>query len=168
MPDPTPESTEAGPPVVDRWQARPIKPVFVVVYTAVVLAALIPLAVFVFTTIAGTMTLAMTAIGAIVPLLFDLLIRVEYRLTDSGIDKRRMVRQKPAPFKELFRFPEVDSIVLTRYGFKYTKRMDPAPPVRSFLNRHVSDEYSGVVYVEQADRERILAHLAERGVLPPG
>jgi hypothetical protein len=46
--------------------------------------------------------------------------------------------------------------------------MDPAPPLREFLNRHFSDKYSGEVHLEKKDRNRILAHLAERNVVTRG
>ena len=49
----------------------------------------------------------------------------------------------------------------TRHSYKI---MEPATPLRAFFNRHISDRYSGEVHLERVDRQRILAHLAERGV----
>jgi len=166
--DATPESLEIVSPVVDRWQARTMQPIIIVFYIAVVFAVLIPLAIFVFNSIAGITTLVVTAVGAIVPLLPSLLSRVEYRLSESGIEKRPVRRQNPAPFKELFRFPELDYIVPLKHGFKYYKKMDSTTPLRVFINRNFSDKYSGEVHLEKADRRRILAHLAERGVATMG
>ena len=108
--------------------------------------------------------MAVTAIGAMVGLLPSFLSRVEYRLSESSLEKRRVKQKEPAQFKELFRFPELDYLVPMKYGFKYYKMMDSVTPLKNFFNRHISDQYSGEVHLEKADRDRILKHLAERGV----
>jgi len=164
MPDATPENLDDLSPVIDRWQARTMQTTFIVSYIGVVLAVLIPLAIFVFDSIAGIMTLAATAVGAIVPLLPNLRSKIEYRLSEAGLEKRRLRREHPAPFKELFRFPDLDYIVPNRRGFIYYKKMEATTPLRAFINRNLSDNYSGEVHLETADRERVLARLAERGV----
>jgi hypothetical protein len=168
MPDATRKSPGAATTFVDQWQARIMQPTFVLGYLAVVFGTLIALAFFVFDSIAGVTSLVVAALGAVVALLPSILTRVEYRLSEEGVEKRRVRQQDPAPFKEIFRFPELDYIVPIRHGFKYYKKMDPAPPLREFLNRHFSDEYSGEVHLEQEDRSRILAHLAERDVRTKG
>jgi hypothetical protein len=168
MPDTKRESPGTATRVQDQWQARIMQPTFVLVYLAVVFGALIALAFFVFGSIAGVTSLVVAALGAIVALLPNILTRIEYRLSEEGIEKRRVRQQDPAPFTELFRFPELDYIVPMRHGFKYYKKMDPAPPIREFLNRHFSDKYSGEVHLEKEDRSRILAHLAERNVATKG
>ena len=164
MSDGTRESTGAATTVVDQWQARIMQPTFILTYLAVVFGALIALAFFVFDSIAGVTSLVVAALGAIVALLPNILSRIEYRLCEEGVEKRRVRQQDPAPFKELFRFSELDYIVPMKHGFKYYKKMDPAPPLREFVNRHFSDEYSGEVHLEKEDRGRILAHLAKRDI----
>lgn len=164
MPDATRTSSGAISPEVDRWLARPMKPSFVLPYLAVFFAALITLAVFLFNSIAGIMSLAVTAAGTSVALLADLAIRIEYRLSESGVEKRRVRQQNPVPFKEIFRFPDLDYIVPKRYGFKYYKKTDSTSPLRDSFKRRFSEELSGEVYLDDGDRERILAHLTERGV----
>jgi len=162
--EPAREPSEAGSPVVDQWLARPMKPKFVLPYLAVFFAALIALAVFLFDSIAGVMSLAVTAVGTSVALLADLMIRIEYRLTESGIEKRRVRQQEPAPFKEIVRYPDLDHIELKRYGFRYFKKTDSTSRHMGSLKRTFSEELSGEVYIEAADRERVLAHLTEHGV----
>ena len=168
MPDATRKSPGAATPVADQWQARIMQPTFVLSYLAVVFGSLIAIAFFVFDSIAGVTSLVVAALGAVVALLPSILTRIEYRLSEEGVEKRRVRQQDPAPFKEIFRFPELDYIVPIRNGFKFCKKMDPAPPLREFLNRHFSDEYSGEVHLEKEDRSRILAHLAERDVATKG
>jgi len=164
MPDVTPESAEHASPIVDQWTARSMRPIFALIYLPVVFAVLIALAFFVFNSIAGVTSLVMSGIGAVVALLPSLLTRVEYRLSESGLEKRPVRRQNPAPFRELFRFPELEHIVPRKHGFMYYKKMDSTTALRDFYRRHISDEYSGEVHLENEDRERILTHLAERGV----
>jgi hypothetical protein len=168
MPESTFEAPGTDPPIVDQWQARAVQPTFILLYLTVVFAALIALALFVFDSISGVTSLVVTGVGAVVALLPSLLTRIEYRLSESGLKRRRVRQQDPAPFKELFRFPELDYIVPLRHGFKFYKKMESTSPLRDFFNRHFSDKYSGEVHLEKADRGRILTHLTERGVATKG
>jgi len=159
-----PESADQTSTLVDEWTARTMQPSFVLSYLAIAFAILMALAFFVFHSVAGVVSLATAALGIVVSIVPNFLTRIEYRLDESGLEKRPARRQNPKPFKELFRFPELDHIVPMRNGFKYYKKMESAGSLKDFYNRHISDQYSGEVHLETADRRRILSHLAERGV----
>ena len=88
--------------------------------------------------------------------------RVELR-TGTGLERRWLSLKKPGAFQEVFRWDDLSRIVPGKRGFKYYRVLSEPNPLRRFWKAHLSDEYSGEVHVEAADRERILRVLEARG-----
>ena len=149
--------------VLCHWSARKLKPT-IVLYVAAVFAAFMALAYFGFHSMTGVKALAMAAIGSIVSLVPGLGKRVEYRLTEHGLERRPHDPKKPGEFKRVFRSDELSHVAPTRGGFKFHKRLDDPNPLRRFWKTQISDAYSGEVQVETPDRERVLEAVAQRGI----
>lgn len=153
----------AGPAVLRQWSARKVQPI-VVLYVLAVFAAFAAVAHFVFHSTEAVKALAIAALGAVAATAPGVMERVEYRLTESGVEKRS-ARKSPGPFQEVFRWPELSRVVPTGHGFKYVKVTNESNPLRRFWRRHFSDVCSGEVHVEREDLERVLG-LVERHGLP--
>jgi len=140
--------------VLDRWSSRKVPPV-VVIYVVGVFAAFIALSIFVFHSLDAVKALLIAAVGAVFATIPGVMEKVEYRMTEVGIEKRASGKKEPGSFEELFRWDELDRIVPTKHGFKYYKIMNETKPLRRFWKAHVSDRFSGEVHVEKADLERV-------------
>jgi len=149
-----------GAEVLDRWSARKVQPV-VLLYVVAVFAAFIVLAHFVFHSDAAVKALVVAAVGAIIATTPGVVEKVEYRLTESGIDKRKADSKKPGPFKDVFRWDELNHVVPTKHGFKYYKIMNETNSLGRFWKTHISDKFSGEIHVEKHDLDRVL-RLVER------
>jgi hypothetical protein len=141
--------------VFDRWSSRKVPPV-VLIYVVGVFAAFIALSIFVFRSPDAVKALLIAAVGAVVATVPGVMEKVEYQMTEVGIEKRASGKKEPSPFEVLFRWDELDRVVPMRHGFKYYKTMNETKPLRRFWKTHVSDRYSGEVHVEKADLERVL------------
>jgi hypothetical protein len=151
------------PTVLYRWSARRMQPI-VLLSVAVVFLVMMAVSYFVVHSMSAVKALATAAVAAIVSLVPTVLMRIEYRLTDRGIERRSQHKAKPKPFESLFRLDELDHVVPIGHGFKYVKVIDESRPFQRFWKRHLSDEFSGEIQVETADRKQVLAILAEKGV----
>jgi len=151
------------PEVVYQWSARKLQPI-VLLYVAAVFAAMMALAYFVVHSMTAVKALAMTAVAAIVPLVPTVLMRVEYRLTERALDRRPLDKEKPRAYEEVFRLDQLSHIVPLRHGFKFYRPVTDTNPLRRFWKAHVSDEFSGEVHVEKADRERVFESLGRQGI----
>ena len=149
-----------GAEVLDRWSARKVPPV-VLLYLAAVSAACILLAHFVFHSGEAVKGLVIAAIGAIGVATPGVLEKVEYRLTESGIDKRKADPKKPGEFKNVFRWDQLSHIVPMKHGFKYYNVLNETNSLGRFWKTHLSDNYSGEIHVEKRDLDRVLG-LVER------
>ena len=147
------------PKVLFQWSARKMQPI-VLAYVAAVFLVFIALAFLVFHSMTAVKALAMTAVAAIVPLVPSVLQRVEYRLTDHAIERRLYGAEPPREFECLVRRVEVSRIVPLKHEFKFYKPLDEPNQVKRFWKMHVSDDFSGEVHVERADRELVYAELA--------
>lgn len=154
------------PEVLDLWSARKTPPV-VLLYVTVVFAVFTALAIFVLHSRAAVKALAIAWIGAIVATLSGVMEKVEYRLTDAGLDKRAHHTKKPSSFKAVFRWDELAHIVPMKHGFKYYKTLDETSPLRRFWKMHVSDRYSGMVHAEKVDLDRVLGIVERQRALTP-
>ena len=149
--------------VLCRWTARKMQPV-VLLWVALVFLALIVVTYVVFHSMKGVMALFLGAIGYIVPLVPMILNRLEYRLTEQKIEKRKLDEVKPGEFAAVVEVDHLSHIVPIRYGFKYYKPLEEKNPFRRFWKMHISDGFSGEVRVERADLSRVLDALGRRGV----
>lgn len=154
--------TPGGPAVLDRWSARKVQPI-VVLYVLAVFAVFAVVAHFIFHSTEAVKALAIAALGAVAATVPGVMERVEYRLTESGVEKRS-ARKSPGPFQEIFRWPELSRVVATGHGFKYVKATNEPNPLRRFWRRHLSDECSGDVHVEREDLERVLGLVERQGI----
>lgn len=149
--------------VLHRWSARKMRPV-VLLYVAAVFGGLATVSYVALDSMTGVKALVLASVGYIVPLVPMVLSRIEFRLSDRGLDRRPLGKQKPRDFERVFRWHELSHIVPRRFGFKYFKTLDESNPLRRFAKLHFSDAYAGEVQVERADRDRVLAVLSDRGV----
>jgi hypothetical protein len=154
--------TPGGPAVLDRWSARKVQPI-VVFYVVAVFAVFAVVAHFVFHSTEAVRALAIATLGAVAATVPGVMERVEYRLTESGVEKRS-ARKSPGPFQEIFRWPELSRVAPTKHGFKYVKATDEPSPLRRFWRRHFSDVCSGEVHVEREDLERVLGLVERQGI----
>jgi hypothetical protein len=141
--------------VLHRWSARKVQPV-VALYVTGVFVAFMVVAHLVFHSVEAVKALAIGWIGAIAATLPGVIEKAEYRLTEAGLDKRAHHARKPVPFKDVFRWDQLDRIVPTKHGFKYFKILSETRPLRRFWRMHISDQTSGEVHVEKDDLDRVL------------
>jgi hypothetical protein len=151
--------TDVGSPVLDTWSARKVRPI-VVVYLLGVFAVFIAVAHFVFHSPEAVKALLLTAVGAVVATLPAVLERIEYRATETGIEKRPVKKQGQAEYTTLFRWDELERVVPTRHGFTFYKAVDETGALRRFLRAHFSDRFSGEVHAGRDDVERVLEQVA--------
>ena len=137
------------------WSARKVRPI-VLLYVTAVFVVFTLMAHFIFHSIDAVKALAIGWIGAIAATVPGVIEKVEYRMTDAGLDKRAHHTKKPSPFKAVFRWGELDHIAPLKHGFKYYKTLGETSPLRRFWKMHVSDQYSGEVHMEQVDLDRVL------------
>ena len=161
-----PDRTTASddhPEVLFQWSARKVPPI-VLLYVAIVFVAFIAVSYFGFHSMTAVKALAMAAVAGIIPLIPTVLQRVEYRFTEQRLDRRTVAKDKAKEFEVVFRLDELSHIVPVQRGFKFYRPLDESNVLRRFWKLHVSDEYSGEVYVEPADRERVMAILDQSGI----
>lgn len=155
-------SGSSGSEILDRWSARKIRPI-VVLYVVVLFAAFIATAYFVFDSVDAVKGLALAAVATIVATVPGIMERLEYRLTETGIDRKKNKNESPG-FTEVFRWDELSHVVPMRHGFKYFKTLDESNPLRRFWKTHFCDQYSGEVHVEKTDLGRVLQLVERRGI----
>lgn len=148
-------------PVLYRWTARRVHPL-VLLYVASVFAAFMAIAHFALHSTTAVKALALAAIGFLVPLVPAVIVRIEYRLTEAGLERRLLARKTPGEFREVFRWSQLDRVIPMRHGLKFTKVLRETNPWRRFWKTHLSDAFSGEVHLEAPDREPVLGILAER------
>ena len=149
--------------VLHHWSARKLQPI-VLLYTAAVFVAMMAVAHFGLHSVTAVKALALGTIGFCVPLVPMILSRMEYRLTEGGLERRPFDEKEPKEFKSIFQFDQLSHIVPMRFSFKFYRHFDETNPIRRFWKTHVSDAYSGEVLVEKADQNRVLEILAEQGI----
>lgn len=135
------------------WIARKERP-WVAGGVAAVFLAFMALAWFVFGSGAAVGSLAAAGLTGLVALVPSLLARVEYRLSDSGMERRPVRRRDPQPFEPLFTWDELSRVVPTRTGFTFYKALDDRGAARLW-KYHVLSGYSGQVRVEPEDVARV-------------
>lgn len=160
--DATAESVEE-PTILFQWSARKLQPV-VLLYVAAVFIAFIALSFFIFHSMAAVMALAMTAVAAIVPLVPSVLMKIEYRITEGGLERRTLNRDEPQAYERVFRFDELGHMVPIGHGFKFYFPLDAPSALKRFWLKHISDEFSGEVHVEKQDQKKVVNLLKEQGV----
>lgn len=155
--------SEDASEVLDHWSARRVHPV-IVLYILAVFAAFIVISHFIFHSQAAVKALVIAAVGAVIATLPNLLGRIEYRLTESGVEKRVLGRQSPLMFEKVFRWEELSHVVPVRRGFKFFKQVPESSPLRRFWNLHISDRFSGEVHAEKQDLQRVLGLVERQGI----
>ena len=149
--------------VLYHWSARKLQPI-IVVYVAAVFAAMMAVAYFLVHSQTAVKALMLAAVGFIVPLFPGLINKVEYRLTESGLEKRPLNRKAPKEFKEVFRWDQLSHVVSMKYGFKYYKPLNDSNPLRRFWKTHVSDAFSGEFHIEAEDRAEVLGIMVRHDI----
>lgn len=154
------------------WSARTVRPIIVLYVTAVFLGFMV-LAWFVFHSTDAAQALAIAAVGSLVGLAPAVLSRVEYRLTDTGLEKRLDRPGQAREFEEVFAWTELRELSPTRSGFRFHKEVAAASALARLARRHLSAGHSGDLRVEEADRARVSAligqHWPRKGqAAPPG
>jgi len=145
------------------WTGRPIRPV-IGLYVAAVFLVFMALAYFVFDSMDAVVALFFSAVGGLVALVPGMVSRIEYSLTENGLEKRNLTGHRSQEFTEVFSWEELSHVVPTASGFKYYKQMPATNPLRRFSRLHLSSHYSGEVYAEGPDRRRVLAGVEAKGV----
>lgn len=145
------------------WSARNVRPV-VAVWVVGVFVGFIALSHFVFHSTEAVKALLVTAVGAVGALVPSILTRLEYRLTDAGLARRRGSEKGSRELKVLFLWEELSHFVPTRTGFKYFKKMDEPNPLVRFFKLHISGDHSGEIHVEAEDLPRVRALIDARAV----
>lgn len=150
-------------PVFESWVARTAHPA-VLLGVVGVFAAFTALAFFVLHSTEAVKALLLAAVGAVAATVPAVLGKVEYRLTPSGLEQRKLAAKGGAPFREVFRWDELRHVARSRRGFTFHTQLDEASATRRFFKLHLGDRCSGEVHVERADLDRVLEAVAARGV----
>lgn len=152
-------SESDGKLVLERWSARRTRPV-VVFCVAAVFAAFMLVAHFVVHSGEAVKALLLAAVGAVAATIPGVVEKVEYQLTESGLEKRKCNPKKPGRFERVFTWDQLRRVVPTRHGFRYLEIVHETSPLRRSWKKHVSDEVSGEVRVGENDLDRILGIVA--------
>jgi hypothetical protein len=145
------------------WSARNVRPV-VALYVGGVFVGFMALAQLVFHSTDAVKALLVTAVGAVGALVPSLLTRLEYRISDAGLARRRSSEKGARGLKVLFAWEELSHLVPTRTGFKYFKKMDEPNSLLRFFKLHFSGDLSGEFHVETEDLPRVRALIDARAV----
>jgi hypothetical protein len=145
------------------WTARSVRPV-TALYVVAVFVGSMALAHFVFHSPDAVKALALACTGAVVPLMANILGRTEYRLSEAGLEKRRVQSKEPREFKTLFRWDELSHLTPTGTGYKFYKEIRSSSRLSRFLKLHLSTGFSGEFHVEDGERDRILAVIQQKGI----
>jgi hypothetical protein len=151
------------PETLCHWSARKLNPL-ILLYVATVFIVMIVLSYFVFHSLTGVKALVVAAVGAVVPLFIEVVKRIEYRLTEQGLECRPLDSNESRAFKGIFQLDELSHVVPVRHGFKFYRPLNETNPFRRFWKAHISDQYSGEVHVDKEDQERVLKVLAQHGI----
>jgi hypothetical protein len=155
------------PPAEHTWIARKVRPV-VALYVAGVFGVFMVLAHFVFHSPEAVKALFLAAMAGEASLAPSLLSRLEYRITEGGIARRPLSKEKPREFQDVLSWSHLSHMTPTRTGFKYFRTVPGTDPrLLRFLKLNVLGDHSGEIYVEPEDRERVRALLEGRCVLVP-
>lgn len=146
-----------------RWTARKIQPIILVAVLGV-FVAFMALSLFVFHSTAAVNALAGAALASLVSLLPGVMNRVEYRLTETRLERRPVNEKKPAPFETVFEVDGVSHVEPIKFGFKFTLELDESRPLRRFWKLNILAGYAGEVHVDPPDRDRVLGAIAELGI----
>lgn len=149
--------------VLYHWSARKLQPI-ILLYVAAVFVAMMAPSYFVFHSMTAVKVLAIVAIGFIVPLFLGVVSRVEYRLTERGLEHRPLDKKELGTFKSVFQLDQLSRVVPMRHGFKFYRHLNESNPFPRFWKAHVSDAFSGEVHVETVDQERVLEILTQYGI----
>ena len=145
------------------WSARKMSPK-IVLYVAFVFILLIAVSYFGFHSAAVVKGLAITAFVSIVPLIPMVFIRMEYRLTQQRLESRPIRKKEQKPYKTLFLLAQLSHVVKIDSGFKFYLRLKERNSVSRFWKKHISDQYSGEVRLENKDTERVMTTLEKYGI----
>ena len=149
--------------ILCHWSARRIQP-RTLFYVIGVFAVFIMLSYFVFHSMPAVKALALTAFGAIVSIIPGVVGRVEYRLTDQGLERRPINQKRPGGYKNVFNLSQLSHIVQKRHGLKYYLNLEESNPLKRFWKSYFSDAFSGEVHIEKTDRERVIEALRQRRI----
>jgi hypothetical protein len=163
MMDGTEASSSNEPGIQDHWSARKVQPI-IVLYVVAVFAAFVVLSIFVFRSPEAVKVLVIAAVASVAATVPGVMEKVEYRLTESGIEKRTVNTTKPREFMDVFRWDQLSHVVPMKHGFKYFKIMNETNPFRRFWKVHVSDQFSGEIHVDRKDLRRILEIVERQGI----
>lgn len=151
--------------VIHRWVARQLRPV-IAGGVAFVFLAFMALAHFVFHSPEAVKALGMACLGSLGGVFASILVRFEFVMTETGLEKRMQRNTRPSDFKTVFIWEDLDRIVPTRHGFKYYRPISHRSPLDRFWKKWFSDEFSGEVQVEKGDRDKVMEAVRSRGFLP--
>ena len=152
-----------GSTVLDQWSASKIQPI-AILYIVAVFAVFIVLSIVVFHSRDAVRALLVAAVGGVAAIVPGILEKGEYRLTESGIEKRTVNTKKPRPFKVVFRWEELDRIAPMKHGFKYFKILNETNPLRRFWKGQICAEFSGEIHVGKQDLQRVLETVRRHGI----
>ncbi len=155
--------TEKESGIVYYWSARKMQPK-VVIYVAIVFLAFIVVSYFGFHSISAVKTLALTAVGAIVPLIPMLTSRIEYQLTEQKLEFRAVRKKQNKVYKTLFYLDKLSYVVQISTGFKFYLIFNEPNFIKRFWKKHIIDNYSGEVKIEKADLLNIINKLKDYGI----
>jgi hypothetical protein len=154
-----------APTVLHAWSARRIAPVMAVYVTGIFLGFM-ALAWFVFHSRDAVTALVTALLGSLATLGAGIVSRIDYRITETGLEKRPRIAQRSGEYREVFRWEELEEVVPTRRGFRFAKRMDEPHPLRRFWRRSIVEGNAGEVHCEGPERTRVLDLVARHGRLP--
>ncbi len=154
---------DRDPTVEHEWRARTIRPM-IGVYVAGVFVGFMALAQFVFHSREAVAALFFTGVGSLVALLPNMMARMEYRLTEAGLEKRPRGGGEGRPFKKVFDWDELGHLVQTSSGYKFYKRIGPSGAVSRMIKLHLLGDHSGEFHVEPDDLPQVKSILEQHRI----
>ena len=136
----------------------------VLLYVSAVFIGFILLAFFAFNSIEAVQALLVAWLGALGATIPSVLGRIEYRLTEAGLEKRRRSREQPKEFKRAFAWEELSHLVPIKTGYKFYKDLPSSGSVSRFVRTHLSDAFSGEFHVEAEDQGPVQAIIERHGI----
>jgi hypothetical protein len=151
------------PEIICHWNARKLKPI-ILIYVSLIFISLIIVSYFVLHSTLTVKALSITAIGTIIPLFFGVITRIKYRLTKHSLEYQSIFKNKSSSFKTVFKLDQQINIKLTRNGFKFYHTLTKSNPLKRFWKTYILAGFSGEVYIEKVDVNRVFDALKKCGV----
>jgi len=153
----------AAPEILHGWTARKL-PAWIPVCVVAIFLGFMAFAWFGIHSRHAVRALAMSMFGVVVPLLPAVLVRVEYRLTGAGLERRMPAGGAKSAFRPVFRWDELEGVRAGRSGFGYRLNRGAGDAPADPPSRRRAAGSAGEIPVPADQREAVHGVFAAMGI----